>query len=85
MKISDLYDLPMQQESGCLISNDCRYAIRFDESDSNCGEQIEVVADALNSHDMLKDLLARTREAIGEAGYEDFDHGLMSAIDLALD
>lgn len=55
MKISDLYDLPMQQDNGCLLSNDCRYTIIFDTSDSNCDEQIQVVADALNSHDLLTD------------------------------
>ncbi|MEE8288962.1 MAG: hypothetical protein V3R25_06070 [Nitrosomonadaceae bacterium] len=32
----------------------------------------------------LKSLLERAVSAIGEAGYEDFDNGLMQAIDSAL-
>tara|TARA_R110000765_G_scaffold88649_1_gene169491 strand:- start:6123 stop:6395 length:273 start_codon:yes stop_codon:yes gene_type:complete len=70
MKISDLYDLPIKQEVGCLISNDCRYTIRFDESDSNCGEQVEVVADALNSHDLLVERVEKLESALKYYKYE---------------
>ena len=84
MKISDIYDLPMHQDNDCIMSNDCRYKIDFDVSDSNCDEQIEVLTNALNSHDKLKELLSRARDAISEAGYEDFDHGLMNEIDEAI-
>ncbi|CAH9013256.1 putative coil containing protein [Vibrio phage 199E37-1] len=54
VKMSDVFELPMVQGSIVLMSNDHRYVIEFDASDSNVGDQIESVAHAVNNHDRLQ-------------------------------
>ena len=53
MKMSDVFNLPMIQGITCIMSSDHRHEIVFDESDSDVGEQIECVANAINNHDKL--------------------------------
>lgn len=54
MKMSDLFDLPMFMDgASAVISNDHRYSLEFDVSDSNVGHQMELVCHAINNHDTL--------------------------------
>jgi len=53
MKLSDIYKLPMNSEYDCILDKDCRYKIDFDVSDSNCEDQVMLVAKAINNHDAL--------------------------------
>ena len=53
MKLSDIYKLPMVSEYDCIIDKGCRYKIDFYAGDSNCEEQVRLVAKAINHHDAL--------------------------------
>ncbi|CAM0007001.1 hypothetical protein VPHK373_0010 [Vibrio phage K373] len=61
MKMSDVFCLPMVQGSIVLMSNDHRYVIEFDASDSNYGEQIDHVAHAINNHDRMVEEIAELK------------------------
>jgi hypothetical protein len=60
------FKLPMLCEAGdgYIYSQDCRHSIRFDDTDTNCLEQKEFVASAINSHDKLTEQKKLLREAL---------------------
>lgn len=66
LKMSDVFRLPMLYEVGdsYIYSEDCRYSIKFDSSDASCFKQMQVVANAINSHDKLTAENKRLREAL---------------------
>lgn len=64
--MSNPFKLPMICESGdgYIYSQDFRYSILFDDTDTNCLEQKEFVASAINSHDKLVEQNKMLREAL---------------------
>jgi hypothetical protein len=64
--MSNPFKLPMicEHGDGYIYSQDCRYSIRFDDTDINCLEQKEFVASAINSHDKLVEQNKTLREAL---------------------